>query len=72
MNHDGRLDLYCAVGAEKGTALKANELWLQQPNGQFAAKLNFGAEDPSGSSRYPKFFDLDHDGFGHFERLSER
>ncbi len=71
VNRDGRLDLYCAVGAEKGTALKANELWLQQPNGQFAAKLNFGAEDPSGSSRYPKFFDLDHDGFPDLYSTSE-
>jgi len=62
VNGDGRIDLYCAVGADKGTGLKANELWLQGADGFMVAKTGHGAEDPSGRSRIPLFFDLNHDG----------
>ena len=30
-NVDGRPDFYCSVGAAYGTAVKANQLWIQQP-----------------------------------------
>jgi len=62
VNGDGRMDLYCAVGAERGTGIKANELWLQAADGSMVAKLGHGAEDPSGRSRIPLFLDLNHDG----------
>ena len=71
VNQDGLMDMYCAVGAERRTGLKANELWIQQPDGRFAAVLNFGAESPSDSSRYPLFFDLNHDGFPDLYSSSE-
>jgi hypothetical protein len=59
---DGLLDLYCAIGAERRTEIKRNELWIQQPGGRFVAALDMGAESPSDSSRYPLFLDLNHDG----------
>jgi hypothetical protein len=62
VNGDGLLDMYCAIGAVRGTGLKVNELWLQQANGVFAAATNFGAEDASGRGRHPLFMDLNHDG----------
>lgn len=63
VDHDGLLDLYCAIGAEKGTGLKNNELWFGQPGGTFRLVQNYGADDPSGRSRTPKFFDINHDGW---------
>jgi hypothetical protein len=60
---DGLLDLYCAQGAEKGTGLKHNELWIGLGKGRFELRTNFGADDASGRSRLPKFFDLNHDGW---------
>lgn len=62
VNLDGRLDFYCAAGAEKGNGFGLNELWLQRPDGLFAKVNRHGAEDPYGRSRYPLFFDLNHDG----------
>jgi hypothetical protein len=63
VNRDGRLDLYCAVGAVQGTGAADNELWLQRPDGTFQRAVGFGAEDPYGRSRRPVFFDFDHDGW---------
>jgi hypothetical protein len=34
-NADGRMDLFASVGADRGTALKCNALFLQQPDGTF-------------------------------------
>lgn len=61
VNLDGRMDFFCAVGAEGGAGVGYNELWLQQPDGTFLAVSN-GAEDPFGSSRVPVFLDFNHDG----------
>jgi hypothetical protein len=63
VNHDGRLDLYCDIGGEKGAGIKANELYVQQPDGSFVLAVNHGAEDPSGRGRIPVFFDFNHDGW---------
>ena len=35
VNLDGRLDIYCMRGADGGAGTKANELWIQQPDGDF-------------------------------------
>jgi hypothetical protein len=32
VNHDGRQDIYCAVGASHGVKIKSNELWMQKPD----------------------------------------
>ena len=63
VDHDGLLDLYCAIGAEKGTGIKDNELWIGQADGTFRLRTGHGADDPSGRSRIPHFFDLNHDGW---------
>jgi hypothetical protein len=71
VNLDGLLDMYCAIGAERRTGLKANELWIQQPGGKWIAAQGFGAESPSDSSRYPLFLDIDHDGYPDLYSSSE-
>ncbi len=62
-NRDGRLDFYCAVGAELGLGAKLNELWLQDEDGVFHRAVNFGAEDIYGRGRYPIWLDFNHDGW---------
>ncbi len=62
-NRDHLLDFYCAVGAEKGTGAKLNELWLQDATGTFKRAVNFGAEDVYGRGRYPVWLDVNHDGW---------
>jgi hypothetical protein len=59
---DGRIDMFCAVGAEKGTGDGPKELWLQGADGLFALAQNHGAEDPYGRGRLPMFMDFNHDG----------
>jgi len=34
-NHDGLKDIFCSVGADRGTGLKSNALYIQQPGGTF-------------------------------------
>lgn len=63
VNKDGRMDMYCAVGAAKGTAQKSNELWIQQASGEMLLATNFGAEDHTGRSRNVTFFDMNKDGW---------
>jgi hypothetical protein len=59
---DGRTDLYCAIGALRGTALKANELWIAQPDGTYRDQaMDLLASDPLGRGRLVAFLDLDHD-----------
>lgn len=61
---DGRMDLYCAIGASKGAALKANELWMAGPDGSFTDRATeMLASDPIGRGRLAAFFDLDHDAY---------
>jgi len=63
VDHDGLLDLYCTIGADKGTGTKLNELWIQTAGGSFTLATNTGVEDPYGRGRHVTFFDLDHDGW---------
>jgi hypothetical protein len=61
---DGRLDLYCAIGASKGSALKANELWMAEADGTYTDRATeLLASDPLGRGRLAAFFDLDHDAY---------
>jgi hypothetical protein len=62
VDRDGRRDLYCTIGASKGVALKANELWLARPGGGYEDRATeLSASDPIGRGRLAAFFDLDHD-----------
>jgi hypothetical protein len=61
-NGDGRLDLFCAVGALHGAGVKTNELWIQQRDGTFEDQaVGMRVADPVGRGRLGVFFDLDHD-----------
>ena len=41
------VDPCCSIGAEHGTALKANQLWIQQPDHSFVDRATeFGVTDP--------------------------
>ncbi|HJV68660.1 VCBS repeat-containing protein [Ideonella sp.] len=71
-NRDGRLDLYCAVGADRGQGVGANEVWLQDADGRFNLLLNHGAEDIYGSSRIPMVLDVNHDGYPDIYLTNER
>ncbi|RYU63126.1 hypothetical protein EWI61_01310 [Methylolobus aquaticus] len=63
-NVDGRLDLYCARGASHGTAMKANQLWIQQADGSFQEQgIAWGAIDPYGRGRSVGWFNFNGDEF---------
>jgi hypothetical protein len=62
VDQDGLLDLYCSVGAEHGTAVKSNELWIQQPDHSFVDRAKeFRVADPYGRGRRVTFIDVNHD-----------
>jgi hypothetical protein len=64
VNGDGRPDLYCAHGAQKGTVEKRNELWIQQADGSYVDRAGaYGVTDPLGRGRRPVFIDVNHDRF---------
>jgi len=62
-NRDGRMDIYCAVGALQGTGKGFNELWLQRLDGNFRKTADHGAYDIYGRGRIPVAFDFNHDGY---------
>ena len=59
---DGHIDLFCAVGADRGTGTGVNEMWMAQGNATFLVDQNSGAEDIYGRGRIPRFFNFDGDG----------
>jgi hypothetical protein len=64
VDQDGLLDIYCSIGAEHGTATKANELWIQQLDHSFVNRAEeFGVNDPYGRGRRVTFIDANHDAY---------
>jgi hypothetical protein len=64
VNHDGRRDIYCAVGASHGVKIKSNELWMQRRGGDFVNEAaKYHVTDPDGRSRGAVFFDANQDGW---------
>jgi hypothetical protein len=63
VNLDGLHDVFCAVGAEKGTATrKSDQLYIQGPSGQFTDKTrDYGVVNPWGRGRHVTFLDVNHD-----------
>lgn len=52
VNSDGRIDMYCSVGAERGKGVKVNNLWLRQANGTYIDEAEkWGVTDPYGRGR---------------------
>jgi len=63
-NKDGLRDIFSSVGADRGTALKCNGLFIQQPDGSFtdvAYQWNIG--DATGRGRRCAVLDATNDGF---------
>jgi FG-GAP-like repeat len=58
----GLPDLYCSFGAERGTAVKGNQLWLD-PGGPEPRvhPIAGGAIEPFGRGRFAAFLDVDDD-----------
>ena len=56
--------MFCSVGADRGSAVKANALYIQQPDGTFVdAAYQEGVTDPWRRGRYGAAFDANHDGY---------
>jgi len=63
-NQDGQMDIFSSVGADRGTALKCNGLFIQKPDGTFvdeAYQWNIG--DSTGRGRYCAVLDANNDGY---------
>ena len=64
VDNSGTQDLYCSIGAERGTGTGLNQLWLQGPDGSFAeAAEAWGVTDPYGRGRGVVFVDVNGDDF---------
>jgi hypothetical protein len=62
VDDDGAPDLFCSVGAKRGTAVKANQLWMQRANRTFVDRAReFGVTDRYGRGRHSTFIDMNHD-----------
>jgi hypothetical protein len=62
-NGDGREDVYCAIGASRGSGFSKNELWIQGPDGGFTDEADsYGVTDRTGRGRDNTFIDVNHDG----------
>ena len=63
-NQDGRIDMFCSVGADRGTALKCNGLFLQQADGTFVnVAYQWNICDSTGRGRHCAVLDANNDGF---------
>jgi hypothetical protein len=62
-NQNGRMDIFCSVGANRGTALKCNGLFIQQADGTFIDKAyQWNIGDSTGRGRYCAVLDANNDG----------
>jgi hypothetical protein len=63
-NTDGRADMFCSVGADRGSAVKANALYIQQAGGTFVDEAyQWNAQDAWGRGRYGAVLDANNDGY---------
>jgi hypothetical protein len=63
-DQDGRQDMFCSVGADRGSAAKANALYVQQHDGSFTDQAyQEGVTDPWGRGRYGAVLDANNDGY---------
>jgi hypothetical protein len=61
---NSRPDVFCSIGASRGTAVKSNELWVQQADGNFLDRaFPFDVQDSFGRGRESIFFDATGDGW---------
>ena len=63
VNADGRLDLYCEIGAYNGKGTGGSELWLQRSDGSFVDRAGaWGVRAPYRRGRRPLLYDHNGDG----------
>jgi hypothetical protein len=63
-NQDGLMDMFCSVGADRGTALKCNGLFIQQADGTFAdVAYQWNIGDAAGRGRFCAVLDATNDGY---------
>jgi hypothetical protein len=63
-NKDGRKDIFASVGADRGTALKCNGLFIQQADGTFAdVAYQWNIGDATGRGRRCAVLDANNDGY---------
>jgi hypothetical protein len=63
-SRSGTQDMFCSVGADRGSAAKANALYVQQPGGTFVDEAyQEGVTDPWGRGRYGAVLDANNDGY---------
>jgi len=63
-NQDGRMDIFSSVGADRGTALKCNGLFIQQPDGTFVDQgYQWNIGDSTGRGRWCAVLDANNDGY---------
>ena len=63
-NADGQEDLFCSIGTDRGTALKSNELFIQQPDHTFTEQAyQWYVSDPAGRGRNSTVLDANNDGY---------
>ena len=63
VNRDRLQDIFCSVGAGKGTSdRKSDQLYLQGPRGEFTEMAKeYGVSNPWGRGRQVAFLDVNHD-----------
>jgi hypothetical protein len=63
-NQDGLLDMFCSVGADRGSGVKSNALYIQQSGGTFVDQAyQWNLTDPWGRGRYSAVLDANNDGY---------
>jgi hypothetical protein len=63
-NRDGLVDLFCSVGADRGTGLKSNALYLQNADHTFSDQAyQWAVSDPEDRGRYSTILDANNDGY---------
>jgi VCBS repeat protein len=63
-NADGRPDMFGSIGTDRGTALKSDELYIQQSGGTFADQAHqWFVSDPAGRGRNSTVLDANNDGY---------
>ena len=63
-SQNGRQDMFCSVGADRGSAAKANALYMQQSDGTFVDQAyQENVTDPWGRGRYGAVLDANNDGY---------
>ena len=63
-NRDGLQDIFCSLGSDRGTAVKADQLYIQQPGHTFTEQAyQWYVSDPLGRGRYSAVLDANNDGY---------